>query len=544
MKEWVTRNNLKKGGQKFTKASLWYLLQNPLYVGKITHRKKTLPGEHEGIISEETFEKAKAALNSNGNGAIVKDVSKRTHAFLLKGLVYCEHCGTAMTPAWSFPRRQIRHHYYRCMSVLKMDRTACEVRNVPAEALEEYVVSRLDLLSRNKDIIKKIVDRTQKLTGEEFPLKQDEKKKASAELGKIELKIRNLVNVLADEGAQSPSRSFISQQLSELDVKRSELNANLQQLEEDLRKLETKKIDADLVHRNLGNYMQVFKRLSESEKAEIMGLLIHQVAYDGKNSKMKIALRPLPEVWGDMEVLESAFKLEEGRFVVHPQVLDGQGDLFANRKRTLPELYAKQMERPQNEQNYSLIYPKMPQNPVFILWDRSKFDTVRTAKGKIGTIVSFLAEAIKRRQRRYRQSPEPRPPTIQILLKKAYGLKRRLEEDPKLTRAALAKEEGIDASFLSRILNLLKLAPEIQSHILKMPPSNIQSPISERKLQHLARNLNRTRQLDEFNRIKALTGRAKIPSPTRTNHFFLRINPANFPVDLGYQLLPAVKDLN
>jgi hypothetical protein len=202
------------------------------------------------------------------------------------------------------------------------------------------------------------------------------------------------------------------------------------------------------------------------------------------------------------------------------------------------------MERPQNEQNRWVISREMPQSTPFLLWDRSKFDTVRTAKGKIGTIVSFLAEAIKRRQRRYKQSPGPRPPTIQILLKKAYGLKSRLEESPKLTRAALAKEEGIDASFLSRILNLLKLAPEIQSHILKMPPSDIQSPISERRLQHLARNPDCAKQLEEFNRIKALTGRATIPSPTKTNHFFLRINPANYPVDLGNQHLPAAKDLN
>ncbi|MCG3205534.1 MAG: hypothetical protein KCHDKBKB_02256 [Elusimicrobia bacterium] len=156
----------------------------------------------------------------------------------------------------------------------------------------------------------------------------------------------------------------------------------------------------------------------------------------------------------------------------------------------------------------------------------------------------MVAAAIRSHQRRYKQTPTPQPPSIQILLKSAYRFKRRLEENPKLTRARLAREEGINASYLSRILNLLKLVPEIQSHILKMAPSVIQSPISERKLQHLARNLNRLQQLEEFNRIKTLTGRAMISAPTKTNHFFLRINPSNFPVDLGYQLMPAVKDLN
>lgn len=113
-----------------------------------------------------------------------------------------------------------------------------------------------------------------------------------------------------------------------------------------------------------------------------------------------------------------------------------------------------------------------------------------------------------------------------------------------MSRAALAAEEGLDPSFLTRILNLLKLAPEIQNYILKMPPSDIQSPLSERRIQPLARNSDRSFQVREFNKLKALTGRARIPSPKQPNHFFLNSNPTRFPIDIGSRDLPALKELN
>lgn len=113
-----------------------------------------------------------------------------------------------------------------------------------------------------------------------------------------------------------------------------------------------------------------------------------------------------------------------------------------------------------------------------------------------------------------------------------------------MRRVALAAEEGLDPSFLTRILNLLKLAPEIQSYILKMPTSDIQSPISERRIQRLARNPDRAFQIREFDKLKALSGRARIPSPKEPNHFFLNSNPNKFPIDIGTKELPLPNELN
>jgi AraC-like DNA-binding protein len=133
------------------------------------------------------------------------------------------------------------------------------------------------------------------------------------------------------------------------------------------------------------------------------------------------------------------------------------------------------------------------------MWDDSVFGWANGAKGMRLILTPAAAKAIRSQQRRWQ---EPKPPPIQIMLKQARQLKIRLEQDPDLTRAALANEVGMNPSYLTRILNLLNLAPEIHSYILSLPPSQTKGPITESRIKHLARISNHEDQHREFNLLK------------------------------------------
>jgi len=92
----------------------------------------------------------------------------------------------------------------------------------------------------------------------------------------------------------------------------------------------------------------------------------------------------------------------------------------------------------------------------------------------------------------------PKPPRIQTLLKSAYRLKARLDKAPKLTRAALARQEGMAPSRLTQVLNLLNLAPDIQKRILALPASAQQGAITERRVRTIARMHKRGAQRRAF----------------------------------------------
>jgi hypothetical protein len=80
--------------------------------------------------------------------------------------------------------------------------------------------------------------------------------------------------------------------------------------------------------------------------------------------------------------------------------------------------------------------------------------------------------AYKRKPRPPKPAPPP-PPTIQDYLRKAYVFKKRMRDDPGLTREVLAQEEGIDLVQMGKILSLLRLTPATQQAILAMPKEKI-----------------------------------------------------------------------
>ncbi|MCG3205526.1 MAG: hypothetical protein KCHDKBKB_02248 [Elusimicrobia bacterium] len=95
------------------------------------------------------------------------------------------------------------------------------------------------------------------------------------------------------------------------------------------------------------------------------------------------------------------------------------------------------------------------------------------------------------------------------MLKQASQLKARLDGDPSLSRADLARQVGVDPSYLTRLLNLVKLAPGIQEYILTLPPSKTKGPITESRLKEIARVPDHQVQLERFDEIKQKPARGQ-----------------------------------
>lgn len=149
---------------------------------------------------------------------------------------------------------------------------------------------------------------------------------------------------------------------------------------------------------------------------------------------------------------------------------------------------------------------------VWLLRDHVEFGKVNGAKGLKRILFPEEADSARRLQRRYRPTKEPQ---IQILLKRAFELKVQLDKTKGLTRDALAKKNGLNPSYLTRILNLLNLAPLIQQHILAMPAEITRSTITECRIKHIARMRDHQAQLEAFRKLLVMPARVnKIPALT------------------------------
>ncbi|RMF21152.1 MAG: recombinase family protein, partial [Deltaproteobacteria bacterium] len=90
-KRWTTKKGTQRGGRPFNKNTLYGLLTNVAYVGKVRYKHEVYEGEHEGIVDPDTFEEVQRLLRTNHRtgGARVRN----RFGALLKGLLRCAPCG-------------------------------------------------------------------------------------------------------------------------------------------------------------------------------------------------------------------------------------------------------------------------------------------------------------------------------------------------------------------------------------------------------------------------------------------------------------------
>jgi site-specific DNA recombinase len=143
-KRWQTRKGHFRGGQRFTKTSLYQLLTQPAYIGKVRYKTEVHTGEHQAIVDPEVWQQVQVLLRQNGPGRNHR--ARVQSSALLKGLLRCQPCGKAMTPTYAC-KGTTRYRYYICVDALKRGRQHCPSKSVSAPAIEEFVVQQLHALA-------------------------------------------------------------------------------------------------------------------------------------------------------------------------------------------------------------------------------------------------------------------------------------------------------------------------------------------------------------------------------------------------------------
>lgn len=103
---------------RWTSRGITKLLSNPIYTGRIHNGTETLPGEHDSIVNQETFDEVQRQIAPRQTRSF--EVGKRKAkperaAPLLRGILICGHCDRPMSMSIS-QNGSIRYPYYRCRS--------------------------------------------------------------------------------------------------------------------------------------------------------------------------------------------------------------------------------------------------------------------------------------------------------------------------------------------------------------------------------------------------------------------------------------------
>ncbi|MBI4970552.1 MAG: hypothetical protein HZC17_01760 [Candidatus Omnitrophica bacterium] len=203
-----------------------------------------------------------------------------------------------MTSNFAYSKGE-KYFYYKCVKVNKFGKEACPVKSAPAKELEALIVKRLSFLGENKKLVEKIVKEAQESSVKAFgPLRED-RKRAQEEIRKVDEAAKKLILALG-----SSKNRFVLEKLDELEATKQKAEERLAEINLTVQKLEGQVIDAEIIRKNLKQFEAAFEKLTLNERKDLLRLLIKEVIYDQTQSKIKLTLRPLPDL---------GFVIEDGK---------------------------------------------------------------------------------------------------------------------------------------------------------------------------------------------------------------------------------------
>lgn len=249
----------------WTTTKVWYALQNSTYIGKVQFKKQEYDGLHQPLVDIATFNAAVVLLHSSERESKKTSAQKNPFraGYLLSGLIVCGRCGA---------RYSVNHGCYKCYSRSKcvkkyiVDET-CKNENWEIPALDALVLSRVDELVSNPDVLEALLK-----TADKEKKSSVDKPALTKRIAEIDSQISKLLDLY--QLGTIPMET-ISKRANDLTAERARLQEALRQPEE---------VPAvDLFIKSIESYKHGFQDGTLELRRLLLSSIIERVVIHGKS---------------------------------------------------------------------------------------------------------------------------------------------------------------------------------------------------------------------------------------------------------------------
>lgn len=281
-KSWTTKKGRLRSGRPFNKANLFALLSNVIYIAKVNYKGTLYPGEHAAIVDPEVWRKAQEVLRHNGRtgGSSVRN----KHGALLKGLLRCTPCETAMVHSYSVKGSRL-YRYYVCGRAQREGWTSCPSKSIPAAEIERFIVDRIRALGKDEGLLKETLRQARSQGSSQVEALEAEQEALLADLKRMNAEIRRTLQSVAGASVDADRLASLEEQVRLVEEKLAEGRERLEAARGQM-------VDERDLATALSLFDPVWNALFPREQARIIRLLLEQVGYDGAAGALALTFRP------------------------------------------------------------------------------------------------------------------------------------------------------------------------------------------------------------------------------------------------------------
>jgi site-specific DNA recombinase len=286
-KSWQTRKGRTRSGRPFTKTSLYRLVSNVVYAGKVRYKDETHDGEQPALIDLDTFQRVQALLRCHG--PTLGPPSTQRVGALLKGLLRCLPCDCAMTPAHTTRKGSQRYRYYTCSGAQKRGWQTCPSKSIPAAPIEQLVIEQIQRLGRDPQVLQQVLTRVRQEDDARLTELETERSALERDLVRGQSEARRL---LAQVGSGESNGRAVTR-LAALQERLGHVEQRIARLRAQREALEQERLDEAAARRSLAELEPSWDQMTPGEQGRLVRLLVARVDYDGGKGQMAITFHPL-----------------------------------------------------------------------------------------------------------------------------------------------------------------------------------------------------------------------------------------------------------
>ncbi|MCP5089033.1 MAG: recombinase family protein, partial [Rhodobacteraceae bacterium] len=146
------------GGGLFDRGHIHHILTNPIYAGRIRHKKHVYEGQHSAIITLEIWEQVQELLK--GGAAKTRGTKRKASRSLLAGRLFDE-TGDRLTPSHSRKNGKRLRYYISRRLVVDRSKEHPDAWRLPAEQLESLLCEAVrNRFVQQNAVVQLLVDRS------------------------------------------------------------------------------------------------------------------------------------------------------------------------------------------------------------------------------------------------------------------------------------------------------------------------------------------------------------------------------------------------
>lgn len=206
--------------------------RNRLYMGVLEYAELVIPDYCEPIVSAELWDRVQEF--GKKRATITKENQPRRigSSFLLSGLVFCQHCGSAMNGHVVSKKNKESRYYYSCPR--RSRRLDCPSREIPARLFEMEILKKLEDYGLDLERLIQFQSRVQEHYKRMGQQTEGKFRALRRELRDHERHIKNLVDAIAERGH---SKALLDS-LHKAELQEASLRKQIEELEKEQLPLE------------------------------------------------------------------------------------------------------------------------------------------------------------------------------------------------------------------------------------------------------------------------------------------------------------------